>query len=207
MSDTKDSSYFIPTLPQHCGHYNTAHSQFCSTCGQALPQDLSPYYKHWFYGFLYQKLRPLFDQGTSIYELLYTLCYPNWVDCSFDIKKETGIDIEIGQFVQGDDEGNYHPSLRVSVNGNDYEGDYFRGALPGYVEPSFGGIQPDDFFTLLCLETREDQDFQVYYRFNWNHDVLTDLDTNRPTDFDTFALAFMSHLDQSINFNCTMGWE
>ena len=207
MSVTKDLSYFIPTLPDRCGDYNTPYSQFCSTCGQALPQDLAPYYKHWFYGFVYQKLRPLFEQGSSVYDLLYILCYPNWTGWRWDIKKETSIQISIGQFVEGDDEGNYYPSLRVSVNDNDYEGDYFREALPGLVEPSFGGIQPDDFFTPLRVETREDQDFLVDYRFDWNHDVLKDLDTNRPTDFNTFALAFMSHLDQSIRFSCSMGWQ
>ena len=73
MSDTLTLTNFIPTLPVRCGHDNLPDANFCSTCGAELTTDFDPYFRHWFYSYVYKTLRPIFNEKQSVYTVLKKL--------------------------------------------------------------------------------------------------------------------------------------
>ena len=184
---------FICTLPVRCRHPNLPDANFCSTCGAELTTDFDPYFRHWFYSYVYKTLRPIFDEKHSVYTLLERVSF------SSNPKTSTSCSIRMGQFVEGNDEGLFFPM--VGVAGDDFSFDetgYYRCTLPDTT--GRGGIEPVDFFDLLCTQYVDNYEYLIDYYLAWDHTILHELDSNRPKDFEEFAIAVMTHLDKKISF-------
>lgn len=187
---------FIPDLPEHCGHWNREGSNFCSTCGQKLPtkEEIGDVYlRHWFYGFVYKELRAIFDNKTSVYDVVAKLVFQSETGC--DPRLERSVEVELGEFVEGDDEGKYYPTVSMELEGRTgsygwRNGDYFHSTLPSKL--GWGSLEPCDYLNLVKVEYGHWEGFTVWYLMKLDQEALQQIDRDRPEDFDMFAIAVMS---------------
>ncbi len=152
------------------------------------------------FSYVYRTLRPIFDEKQSVYCLLDKLTfYQNPLE--FNPRDSTQSPyIRVGQFVQGNDEGVFYPTVGVADDIFDPFAHYVQeSTLPSCT--GYGGIEPADFFELLSTEYIYNYGYTVCYSFDWEHHTLENLDANRPEDFETFAIAVMTHLDAQLSFD------
>ena len=195
MSD-KMLKDFIPDLPEHCGHWNRLGSNFCSTCGRKLStqEEIGDgYLRHWFYGFVYRELRPIFDTKASVYDVVAKLVFQNETGC--DPRVETSVEVILGEFVEGDDEGKYYPTVSMELYGatGEYDfrnSDYWHSTLPSKL--GWGSLEPCDYLNLVKVLYDHREGFTVGYLMKLDQEALQQIDSGRPEDFDTFAIAVMS---------------
>ena len=72
--------------------------QLCSTCGTKLPtkEEIGDVYlRHWFYGFVYQEPRPIFDTKASVYDVVAKLVLRNETGC--DPRLERTVEVQMGE--------------------------------------------------------------------------------------------------------------
>ncbi len=200
MSNNHTLTNFIPTLPVRCDHTNLPDANFCSTCGAQLPTDFTPYFRHWFYTYVYETLQTIFEDKQSVYTLLDKLVfYENPLEYNPRDYTDSG-DIRVGQFVQGNDEGEFYPTVGVADDNFDPFGYYVQqNTLPGGT--GYGCIEPANFFDRLNTQYINNYEYVICYSFEWDHKTLQQLDANRPTEFEPFAIAVMTHLDTKASFD------
>jgi hypothetical protein len=192
---------FIPDLPEHCGHWNRERSNFCSECGQKLPtqeETRDVYLRHWFYDFVYKELRNIFDNKTSVYDLIAKLVFENETGC--DPRAETSVEVVLGEFVEGDDEGKYYPTVDMEFYGDTGEhdfrnNDYWHSTLPSKL--GWGSLEPCDYLNLVKVEYDHREGFTVGYVMKPDQEALQRIDTNRPETFEAFSIAVMSAISIS----------
>jgi len=192
---------FIPDLPEHCGHWNRKGSNFCSECGKKLPtqEEIGDVYlRHWFYDFVYKELRPIFDNKTSVYDLISKLVFENETGC--DPRLERTVEVEMGEFVEGDDEGRYYSTVSMRMAGDTGEFDFSRhdfwhSSLPAKL--GWGSLEPCDYLALVKVEYDHREGFTVWYLMKLDQEALQQIDTERPEAFDAFAIAVMSAISIS----------
>ena len=187
---------FISDLPDRCGHWNREGSNFCSECGQKLPtkEEIGDVYlRHWFYGFVYKELRPIFDTKASVYDVVAKLVFENETGC--DPRLERTVEVDMGEFVEGDDEGRYYPTVSMECYGDTGEFDfrnydYWHSTLPSKL--GWGSLEPCDYLALVKVDYDHREGFTVGYLMKLDQEALQQIDTNRPDEFDAFAIAVMS---------------
>ncbi len=121
-------------------------------------------------------------------------------ESSCDPYGESEVEIVLGEFVEGDDEGRYYPTVDLALEGRTgsyswQDGDYFYSTLPSKL--GWGSLEPCDYLNLVKVDYDHREGFTVGYVMKLDQEALNQVDANRPEDFDTFAIAVMSAISIS----------
>ena len=60
-------------------------------------------------------MRSIFDNKTSVYDVVAKLVFQNETGC--DPRLERSVHVCMGEFVEGDDEGRYYPTVALELEG------------------------------------------------------------------------------------------
>lgn len=170
---------YLPTLPKHCGHMNAEGSQFCSTCGKALPQDDEVYLKYWaskwWKAFVEKEIEVYRSSYEDIHELLSETTHFGYA--ADDLQSLEWIQFEEGQFVEFDDEGGVYVFVAHKIDSHqEYydstESEGYNYEVLRWYHGGFYGPSPKDLQTLMCRTVERETHFAPTVKFSINQALL-----------------------------------
>ena len=111
------------------------------------------------------------------------LVFRNETGC--DPRLERTVEVQMGEFVEGDDEGRYYPTVSMELYGetgelNFRDHDYWHSRLPSKL--GWGSLEPCDYLNLVKVVYDHREGFTVGYLMKLDQEALQQIERSQIFD-------------------------